>query len=816
MLKRILIRELTRRRQPFLSTLAMLVVSFSALLFSLALHESHQTLIALKAEEALTGSAQLSSTRPILTEEHDAIAKAPEFIKFSEEIEIFATLRHEQPATKKKSAALVEIKAVGDEFPLLGRVILDNQLPAKFSELSNNEIWVAQELQDKIGAKAGDTVAVGKKNLIIKNFIFADTGMNKGATGFAPRVYVKHSALTEAELILPGSQVQYKTTFLLANKEYSKVRDNLQPWPEDLIWRTPDDALGGLKRGLNQVETYLYLLTLFIALLGFVVGFYLLQLSLQKNTATYAIYILFGLPNKKLMWLVAFLTFSLALAAAGISYAIVYFSSQLINKPLSQALAYDLKITIGLEALLPFFTLVVLMGTIYALPYLRQIRQINLNGLLNTHDPLIPTSDLRSHTVTLSLTFFSFFLLVGLLLNMSKVVFGLAALTVPLLIAAHTLPPRLSRWLAERLQLIGAGRLVTLQLSRPRLTSSLLWLCLCITTIFVYTSVSSYRLLSTELKTPERRYLPQLFAINVSENEVGNITNKISSLGGEFKYLSPLILGRLLLKNGEPVEGRLARFPVRLTYREKLHDSEKIIAGEELAPRHSGGIAEVSLEAEFASRNGFTIGDTLDFEVAGLPLQAVVKNLREVQWNTFQPNFFMQFSPGVIDDFPKSFIGVVYGLGNDSVYQSQATLAESFPNVSWLNLSDTISRLADVADKLLVPISAVALGLVLAVVFLIAFLGWRLGVERREEKNLFTTLGLNKKQLLQLYWREHLLIYFSAIVVGLITSTAVIWWISVRLFSSAPDFHLADPAVILIAGVLLSFTTLVSLQRKST
>ena len=50
---------------------------------------------------------------------------------------------------------------------------------------------------------------------------------------------------------------------------------------------------------------------------------------------------------------------------------------------------------------------------------------------------------------------------------------------------------------------------------------------------------------------------------------------------------------------------------------------------------------EISLEENFASEIGATIGTELTFDVQGLPLDFVVTSLRSIEWESFAINFFL-------------------------------------------------------------------------------------------------------------------------------------------------------------------------------
>ena len=177
--------------------------------------------------------------------------------------------------------------------------------------------------------------------------------------------------------------------------------------------------------------------------------------------------------------------------------------------------------------------------------------------------------------------------------------------------------------------------------------------------------------------------------------------------------LSPLIRARLVSVNGEPFqremddsnrqmltreEERERRFRSRglnVSYRPDLFNSEKIVAGTPLSNDYdfdSGLPAEISIEERYASRLDLEMGDLLVFDVQGIPVEGKIVNLRQVKWNSFQPNFFILFQTGVLEDAPASFLGSVSGLDAASRISVQTRIIKEFPNVSVIDVTRIVGR----------------------------------------------------------------------------------------------------------------------------
>ncbi|MEG3194240.1 permease, partial [Lysobacter sp. D1-1-M9] len=89
-----------------------------------------------------------------------------------------------------------------------------------------------------------------------------------------------------------------------------------------------------------------------------------------------------------------------------------------------------------------------------------------------------------------------------------------------------------------------------------------------------------------------------------------------------------------------------------------LRDDNRVVAGE-FWPAAGTARPELSVEQGYAESLGWKIGDEVAFDVAGQRFAATITSLREVDWESFRPNFFVVASPGALTGFPASHITAV-------------------------------------------------------------------------------------------------------------------------------------------------------------
>ena len=62
------------------------------------------------------------------------------------------------------------------------------------------------------------------------------------------------------------------------------------------------------------------------------------------------------------------------------------------------------------------------------------------------------------------------------------------------------------------------------------------------------------------------------------------------------------------------------------------------------------------METGLAEELGVGVGDEIVWDVQGIQLPTRVTSLREVDWARFEPNFFVVFQPGSLEDAPQTLV----------------------------------------------------------------------------------------------------------------------------------------------------------------
>jgi len=249
--------------------------------------------------------------------------------------------------------------------------------------------------------------------------------------------------------------------------------------------------------------------------------------------------------------------------------------------------------------------------------------------------------------------------------------------------------------------------------------------------------------------------VPNFFFINIPPADRGRFIDFLTAHGGRTTRVMPMIRGRLTSISGRPVdelrfEGeRAENFATReqnLTWTTELGSDNRIVAGTWFTATDQGKPL-VSISTELEESLGVHVGDSLAFDVAGETFDVRVASVRKVKWDSFQPNFFTVFAPGVLDDTAGSYLTSAYFSPANA--RPLAQLAKTFPSVSIFDIDDLLAKVRSVLDKVVLAVQSVFIFTLFAglTVLLAAVQSSR--DERRFESAMLRTLGASRGTVLQ-------------------------------------------------------------------
>ena len=324
--------------------------------------------------------------------------------------------------------------------------------------------------------------------------------------------------------------------------------------------------------------------------------------------------------------------------------------------------------------------------------------------------------------------------------------------------------------------------------------------------------------------------MPDMFLIDVQQDQADGVARILrdAGVGGQGEagdpVLLPVLRARVTAVNGPgtSIEGRRA---VRragfgreytVTYRERLEENERIVAGS-FWDAAAAGPPEVSIEDSLVER-GMRLGDTVRFDVLGRAIEARVTSVRAVEWDDSRSGGFMfLFSPGTFDGAPHSYISFLRGPAEPAARGAlQRDLVDSYPNVSVIDGLEIIRTFRRVLDYVTLAVSVVgAIALLAGGLILVGSVAMT-KFQRLFDAAVFKTLGANTRLIAVMYVFEYGVLGTLAGLVGSIGALALTWALTRQVldvpWTPAPAINiggmLVTAVVVLVVGVASSVDVL--------
>jgi putative ABC transport system permease protein len=270
---------------------------------------------------------------------------------------------------------------------------------------------------------------------------------------------------------------------------------------------------------------------------------------------------------------------------------------------------------------------------------------------------------------------------------------------------------------------------------------------------------------------------PNLFFIDIQPGQKAAFAQSL----GIATTFYPVIKGTVIAVNGVPVNqeeehkkrgDNLGR-EFNLTYREKLLDDERIVAGDALYRKEWPGLQVSVLDTVLKMRE-MHIGDTITFRIQGIPMDVRISSVRTSTRETLQPFFYFVFPDEVLKDAPQSLFAAVR-VDRDNIAALQNQIVADFPNITVINLTETAAVFAGIMAKLSVIIRFFTFFSVAAGVLIIISSIFATRYARIREAVYFTILGARGRFVLAVFTAENLCLGLGSALSALILAQTASW-----------------------------------------
>jgi putative ABC transport system permease protein len=791
-----------------------------------AMKRSFEDKLQASARNMMAADLTVSARRALKPEENQKLAAAlPDGARQLEVLTLYSMV------TSPKRSVLVELKGIDQGFPFYGALTLEKKGVYEGSQpldlLTSPKIWVVPEILVQLDVKAGETVRIGSLDFVIDDVVQDDSSAAMIGASMAPRIYVGKNALNQSGLLQFGSTATHTQLIQLPpTSNIDEVEQGIKSIITDAGVRVSAYHKSGQDNGrmLAYLSDYLGLVSLVALALAAMGASYLFRMYLDRKQTAIATLVSIGLTHFKAMML-----YVIQLTLLGTLSALLAGLMSMLLVPMASSLLetltpVPLSIRVGWESFALALGLGVLGSILVCLPQLLRIRKLNPSVLFQEF-----AGGDRLWTAALWISYMPSFLAFYALSLWQAHSFKVGTLFCATLLGLALIFAFIA-WTALKFLALRArkgslsSRLAITYLRSQKSHSLNSFIALGIGAALINLIPQIQHSIQSELQRPDGDTLPSLFLFDIQEDQAEALEALVLGDKVKPKAMAPMIMARLSEVNGQPwqrsndpavtredeQEQRSRNRGVNLSYRSTLAESEAIVEGrlfEGPYQEDSGKPGEISIEQRYAERLGVKLGDTLTFDVQGLPVSAVVTSVRSVKWNTFQPNFFLVLQPGLIDDAPKTFLMTLPSLEFAKKLELQKKIVDAYPNVSIIDVTKLVNKISELIQQMSLVLIVMGWLTVLtghAVIFSIA---QNQALARRWDSNLLKILGADFKVILQATLKEFGWLGAGAAILGSVLGLAASFIVGKVIFKGLWQPSMLVPVSVTLALIAVCLIT---------
>ncbi|MDH3430277.1 MAG: FtsX-like permease family protein [Gammaproteobacteria bacterium] len=758
--------------------------------------------VARQANEVLAADLRLRSQEPI----PDALSdKAAEFDLQTAETNTFPSV-----VFAGDLSALATIKAVSSSYPLRGNVRVADTLFGEQRVATGvpprGETWADGALLARVEADVGDRIMVGELELLVTAVLTYRPDQSIGFASLAPSLLMNIEDIPETGLIGEGSRVGY--ALLVAGDEaaVSAFNDAVETDETSLLRvSNREESSDRANNAADRAQRFLSLTAVISLLLSAVAVAMSARRFAHRRMDTVALMKSLG-ATQRFVISVSLVQLMLLGALGIIAGSVVGFAAEeTLSWILSDLIASDLPGVGPMPVILGSGSALVLLAG-FALPSLIQLRNTPPLRVLR-HD-VMPPAPSRILVAGLSLVAVAALLYrsVGDARMLVILLGGIVIIAAALYWVGRALVASMGRFRSG----VGvAWRYGLANVARRGRDSAVQVVAfgLGLTVLLLLTIVRTDLLQGWRQTLDESA--PNHFMINIQPHELESVASIYAADGIEVPEFVPLVRARMATINGVSVKEReypdpggqwMATREANLSFAARLSSSNEIVDGE-WWPEDYAGPPLVSVEEEAAVETGLVVGDKMTFVIAGRELEVTIASIRKINWDSFQPNFFMVFSPGALDGMPTTYIS---SLRIEKEQQPVLIkLVRAHPSISVIDLDSILQQIRGIIEKASLAVQAVFV-FTLAAGIAVLFAAVQSTIdERRFESAMLRALGARKRTVFSGVMAEFAALGAAAGILASVGASILAAIIAAQLFDLPYEFNPLIWIVGVAAGVLV-------------
>ena len=729
--------------------------------------------LSLRADYELDSSWQAAATK--LNLESTRIITFPSMVLFGDE------------------AKLVEVKAVEQGYPLRGELRISSQLFSQDQATSAipqpGTVWIDPRLASALNIPIGSALQLGEAHLVVASILTAEPDRSGEMFNVAPRLLMNRADTDKTGLLQAQSRAGYRILLRGENiAEYAAwARPKLQRG-ERLL--TAADARPEMRVALARAEQFLGLAAVASVILSAVAMAVAARRFIARHLDDCAIMACVGATQGDILKIFIFLFLMLAILGSLLGSALGYAAQGVLAYQLKNALSLPL----NAPSLLPLGQSIasgIFLILSFALPPLLRLRNVPALRILRRE--LKSTAPISNFGYVAGIVGLAALVLwqagdlqLGLYVLMALLVVGVFAAGSAFMLL------RALKWLPKTTGISWRYGVAALTRRASSTITQIVAFAIGMMILLTLTMVRNDLIQEWQKSLPVEA--PNRFLINVQPNQVEPLKNFLLREVGSVSQIYPMVKARLTAINGKERRPeqyqndrarRLFEREFNLSSAAHLPRENTLIEGAWWdVPSTSG---QLSVEKDIAILLGIKMGDELTYQVAGENFSAKVTSIRKVEWASFQPNFFVLASPGLLDPYPKSYITSFYLPSGKEALLTRLT--KTFPNFTVIDVAAIMTQVRTVMDRSVQAIQFVFLFTLIAgliIMYAAVVAGYD---ERVHEAAILRTLGAGSKHLLQSQFIEFAIIGIIAAVIASLAASSLAFFVSSQILHLPYHFN---------------------------
>jgi putative ABC transport system permease protein len=677
-------------------------------------------------------------------------------------------------------SALAAIKAVGEGYPLRGQVRVSDALFGEQRVVDGiprpGEIWADGALLARVNANVGDSLAVGDSDLKVTAVLTYRPDQSIGFASLAPSLLLNISDIEATGLVAEGSRVAYALLVAGDDAAVTKFNDEIQDeLPESVRATNREESSDRANNAADRAQQFLSLTAIISLLLSAVAIAMSARRFAQRRMDTVALMKSLGATQGFIISVAMIQLLLLGVLGVVAGSVFGYVVEEILSWILADIIASDLPQVGMMPVILAGGSaLVLLVG--FALPSLIQLRNTPPLRVLR-HDAMPPApSRLLVAGLSLAAVAALLYRSVGDALMLVILLGGIIVIAAALYLVGRGLVATMGRFrsgvgVAWRYGLANVAR-------RGRASAvQVVAFGLGLTVLLLLTIVRTDLLEGWRQTLDENA--PNHFMINIQPLERDSVSAIFASAAIDAPDYMPL---------------------VRASWAATLSSSNKIVEGE-WWPEDYDGPPLASIEQDVAMETGLGIGDSMMFMIGGSEVEMRISSIREVNWDSFQPNFFVVASPGALDGMPTTYISSLRI--EEDKKAVLVKLVRTHPSISVIDLDAILQQIRGIIEKASLAVQAVFVFTLLAGIAVLFAAVQSTIDERRFESAMLRALGARRRTVFAGILAEFAALGIAAGVLASAGASVLAAVVAVRLFELPYVFNPTLWVVGLAAGVLI-------------